>query len=314
MDSRRIESVQLIRAIASILIMLNHWAFIWEKQTNWNLSLFHMGSFRVPMFFFISGFIIHYIFFQKKQTILKFLKARFFKIYSLYYIFFIPALIMWFYKPELFNAATGHQTDILASFFLIPAKEGYMHIINVTWTLPYILWFYVIFGVFKKFAKDNDDLLIFASLYILSITIFHSFLFSPLFIYFFWGLIFSISLSERNKQIFTIAVVTFIIYLYLLNIIGSSNIINILIAVFLPITIIMLELKEKIRIPKFLSKIGDASFEIYLSHNLIFGAEIIIYKLIGIDNLIYNIIYALSMLISIIIFSIYFHKFSKRFI
>lgn len=123
---RRLESIQALRFVAAALVILCH---VWDPAK--------IGAVGVDIFFVISGFIISRVMVGK--TAAAFLRARFTRIYPIYWICAIPTAILAAY----IGAITLPRT--LTSITLWPAFGGaYLQpYLVVGWTLSFEMLFYI---------------------------------------------------------------------------------------------------------------------------------------------------------------------------
>ena len=138
-------SVQYMRAIAALLVVLHHSI---EKGVQYNMiskSWFDIGGeLGVNLFFIISGYIMCHATYNKKIDFKKFLKARFIRILPLYWVLTTVVLVIYFISPELINSSGG-TTSVIDSYFLIPSGNSYL--VQNGWTLSYEFYFYFIFAL-----------------------------------------------------------------------------------------------------------------------------------------------------------------------
>ncbi|MFK8002616.1 MAG: acyltransferase family protein [Polyangiales bacterium] len=148
MSRKRIDSLQALRAIAAVLVVLFHMdafmpAFMgFEFAGNW----FRNGEAGVDIFFVLSGFIIYYsVKGRQGMTRGRFLEARFIRLYPIYWLV-LGALIV----AELVGVTSGNPERLepftmLRSVLLLPSSE---YVLNVSWTLAIEVIFYAIFALF----------------------------------------------------------------------------------------------------------------------------------------------------------------------
>lgn len=137
-------SVQYMRAIASILVLMHHAAWKGEQYSTNPMDWFHVGTSGVDLFFIISGYIMCHVVTAKKQSFVIFLKSRCARILPLYWLLTTIALFGFIFFPEKINSSGG-VTDILNSYILFPTNNKYL--IQNGWTLSYEFYFYVIFSI-----------------------------------------------------------------------------------------------------------------------------------------------------------------------
>ncbi|GIZ17376.1 acyltransferase family protein [Citrobacter europaeus] len=157
--NKRIESLQALRGLAAILVMLFHYRFYLRSQvengtTIWD-ALFGWGIIGVDIFFIISGFIMVYTTQNYSQSLFstkRFLINRAIRIFPMYYVgllitFLLSGAMSTFHYPEkvqnLLSALTFtvYKTDITPHYI----DDGGMY--NIRWTLNYEVYFYIAFSV-----------------------------------------------------------------------------------------------------------------------------------------------------------------------
>lgn len=136
-------SIQYLRAIAAILVVILH-SFYKESQyimkLNSNMLFANIG---VDIFFVISGFIMAYTFKENSNGNV-FLIKRCIRILPLYWLTSILALL----SILLFGGQSVEKiyaTNIFYSFFLIPSETEFLN--PNGWTLTYEFIFYFIFSI-----------------------------------------------------------------------------------------------------------------------------------------------------------------------
>lgn len=150
MTSKKIESIQLFRGIAVLMVIAFHFRQYLNgvyAQNDLGDRLFGLGEMGVDIFFVISGFIIVY---SSKNalanTAFEFSIKRFFRLYPVYIITFAFLLVA--------DYSTNHSnSDIIKSSFLIPNDYNFIgpwygYSINLpAWTLTYEVLFYAVFAI-----------------------------------------------------------------------------------------------------------------------------------------------------------------------
>ena len=155
-QSSQIDLIQISRGIAALAVLLFHAGLILSSDHLFGLpeigDLFAFGDSGVEYFFVLSGFIIYTAHHSQpaglKHTI-EYLKKRFTRIFPIYWIIFIAALIL---KTLLTGKPTqdGNHLTLIQSFFLIPQEKTITNpngseILSVAWSLQYELFFYLVF-------------------------------------------------------------------------------------------------------------------------------------------------------------------------
>jgi exopolysaccharide production protein ExoZ len=144
------KSIQALRAIAAILVVLMHQIFYYDanliylKEATPKISSFYefksFGMAGVHLFFVISGFVMALIYEAKPmQGPARFVKDRVIRIVPLYWI----ATIAW----VLVHApGTYTNTSIIKAMLFVPTAE-FFPVLGVGWSLNYEMFFYAIFTI-----------------------------------------------------------------------------------------------------------------------------------------------------------------------
>jgi len=287
-------SIQYLRAIASILVVLSHIAWKNIQAGGSTMHWWHeAGTFGVDIFFIISGFIMVYItanMHQQAKGVRNFLKKRFIRIIPLYWFYTLIALAIFFLMPEKVNSAGG-DTQILKSFFLLPLQSKEDYLVGVGWTLHYEFLFYILFSFGLLLSRKMGDItvssfLLFSIAYALFIPmqgmsyIFYSFL-NVIFIEFLLGMFLyhilrKIPIIHWSISLLSVAVGVFLFSHFFTDhtLIGVHRIDTAISAFLICFGIISLEYVWKAKEFKLLSKIGDASYSIYLLHPFVLVAVV----------------------------------------
>jgi len=319
--SKKIESVQALRALAAILVMLYHGTLILESiGYSFFFNIFKVGFIGVDIFFVISGFIILNIYFPKQNQISTdqikiFFYKRFVRIFPIYWIVLIILTI----KNMFFTFHRNIDIDFfifIKSFFLIPIPVSFT-IVGISWTLSYELFFYILFG-FIFFITPKKIIPIFTLLLIFHFLIFQQFGFSgnshllkflrdPIIIEFLLGCIiakiaFNYDSFPRLALTGGLLILSISSYFYYRD--NTEYFIR-AIQYGLPSAIILYGMiKCKIKYPKILIKIGDASYSLYLIHGSVMSIILILSKKLGIQSLFTNFLGA-CLLFALTIFGSY---------
>ncbi|MBN8828218.1 MAG: acyltransferase [Sphingobacteriia bacterium] len=314
-SNQKIYSIQVMRAIAALMVMLAHFISDGVKynKISSNFEIYKPFLLRgVDIFFFISGFIITLLYVTKNDSCKQFIKKRAIRILPTYYIFTLIAFGVWLVKPNLFNNSVGNKTDIIASFILIPSKTNYLHLLSVTWTLCFEVWFYAFFALSIAFFRKNIlipitlyaiYLLPFLNLKLFIGNTFSSLINSPYCLEFLSGSLFCSIYSFKNYK----AIPGIIIALLGLYIADYNIFIVTLISVSL---FLLLELYCKyLPVSQTLILLGDSSYSLYLSHLLVMGVIKHIWDKLNFTGNFMNIIWIISMIVGPIIFNMIYYKF-----
>lgn len=153
---KKLQSIQGIRGIAVVLVLLSHLIRVEEKYSSLPLlpDFLVGGISGVDVFFVISGFIMVMVTrgqFESLANIGRFLYHRVTRIYPVYWFYAALALGIFVINPSWINH--GETGSILDSFLLIPQQEPNIPLLAVSWTLSYELYFYVVFALLLAFPE-----------------------------------------------------------------------------------------------------------------------------------------------------------------
>lgn len=298
--SNRLDNLQLVRAVAMLLVLIIHADFFSTKilGTPFLGGLFFPGGDGgVDLFFVLSGFIIYYIHrndIGQKAKLLPYLAKRFARIYPLYWLVTLLIIPLHFMFPQF---GTGNETQlstIFRSLLLIPSTSA--PIIHAAWTLIYEVLFYILFGSVIYYGIKKMRLFI-AGLLLMSVgawfytlnrtELFQSSIFYVFFSYhnfeFLLGCFGAYLVLRReiriSRQLLTLGVFTFSSMIILEFIQGralySLRLFGYGIPAFLIImSLSSLEIYNRLDFSnkwylRFLLLLGDASFSIYLTHQIL---------------------------------------------
>jgi len=131
----RLDSVQLLRAIAAIDIVVFHTPFY---------AL--IGSWGVTLFFVISGFIVCYV---TETTGVHFMQKRILRIVPLYWAGTLCVFGIALAMPSLVQNTTTDVGSLLKSLAFIPFYKGQIiqPVLFLGWTLNFEMFFYLLFAI-----------------------------------------------------------------------------------------------------------------------------------------------------------------------
>jgi len=188
-------NVQFLRFVAAMLVVLYHAAARLPANDSIFQGIFSVGEAvgfaGVDIFFVISGFIMAHT--TSGQTGngdgIDFARRRLARIFSGYWPFFILAVVIFYnFRPEHFA-----NSDLLKSFFLWPQSLNFV-LLEITWTLSFELYFYLLFTVLILLFKQQTRyrIVLLTSISLLSLNLYQHFVahsFSPENIYYvpFWS-------------------------------------------------------------------------------------------------------------------------------
>lgn len=143
-NDANIESVQIMRGVAALLVVLLHISIKGGQYGNGALKGFSIGGAGVDLFFIISGYIMCVSTMGRDLNFGRFMLHRIRRIMPLYWITTTIGLVIFLYKPDIINTSGG-ETSIWASYTLVPNGKRYLN--SNGWTLSYEFLFYILFGL-----------------------------------------------------------------------------------------------------------------------------------------------------------------------
>jgi exopolysaccharide production protein ExoZ len=289
MTSSYVSSIQALRGIAALLVLIGH--VLYEGYSSWGTVKFHYPfGVGVHIFFVISGFVIAYNspkFFGVPGGIKKFLWRRALRIVPLYWFYTSLMLLALFLFPEALQTARYDFWHAVQSYLFIPhinPAGAARPILSLGWTLNYEMYFYLVFAVFmllplKFFMPALSSFFVLTTLLWLILPPEWSalkFWSSPIVLEFLagaWiGYLRYKNFSLPRLSFWPLALCTalafgalyFIPPAYLLPLMGGASVLLILTAT-LPAGI------ERLKAPEILCALGDSSYSLYLSHAFVIG-------------------------------------------
>ncbi|HDT6500546.1 MULTISPECIES: acyltransferase family protein [Klebsiella pneumoniae complex] len=156
-----IRSLQIVRAVAAISVVLNH--LIGASPGSYLFFTRSIGNVGVDLFFVLSGLIMIYTL-REEETSWSFLKKRIIRIYPTYFVLSLPIAIYFIYKNNPSIA------DIVSNITLIPQINNSFDRFNiVNWTLIFEMYFYIIMSFSLLFSKNKWVIALITSAIIISI-------------------------------------------------------------------------------------------------------------------------------------------------
>ena len=152
------DSIQALRGIACLFVMLQHIRFI------------NVGAFGVDVFFTISGFMAMFTTYSDTSC---FLRKRFIRILPLYYLVTFITYFAYLFRPEFFASTNASPVSLVKSLFFIPFDIGggvIQPLVRVGWTLNCEMLFYLLFFLSFKISHKYRGLIVSVLLLCLAIT------------------------------------------------------------------------------------------------------------------------------------------------
>lgn len=132
---RRFNSIQALRGITALLIVLEHVRFL------------SCGAFGVDVFFCISGFMIML---STHKSTEHFLAKRLLRILPLYYLMTLITFLALLLFPDLFAVTSADLSFLIKSLLFLPFDIGdgvIQPLVRIGWTVNCEIFFYLIFMV-----------------------------------------------------------------------------------------------------------------------------------------------------------------------
>ena len=275
----KINSIQALRGIACLFVILTHIEFI------------GVGAFGVELFFCISGFIMMYSTQKKEQP--HFLLKRLIRIIPLYYFITTITLLAILFVPSMFQEVHFEWSYFFKSLCFIPfditGQYTIQPLMRIGWTVNYEILFYLIFGCAMKINHQHRGII--TSIFIIALSFLHKtislaniplyFYTNPIILEFMIGiLIYYIYQFTKNKKdyflshsylsiLFIILIVSSFIYLCTIGVHAEIYETQRVIHWGIPCAIIFLSsllLEFYYQPPRFLIQLGNISFSVYLMH------------------------------------------------
>ncbi|MDR3424554.1 MAG: acyltransferase [Alphaproteobacteria bacterium] len=147
----RLLGIEMLRGLASILIVMHHTHFLLGESRYGGIMPFHglFGEFHVGVdfFFVLSGFIIAWVHWDdigNRSKIHHYAARRFTRIFPAYWAILIPLTFLYHAFPSSGLPELHEWSNFFISFFLVPYPKEM--ILGVAWTLVYEVCFYAFFG------------------------------------------------------------------------------------------------------------------------------------------------------------------------
>lgn len=276
------------------MVVAYHATGLWATRVGSHPRGWDSGASGVDIFFVISGFVMAY---SGKKEAAPFLESRFIRIVPMYWLITALTLckmLLVEINPSLGNSAHHVHTPlnyVLASFLFIPWRNSMgeiLPLLGVGWTLQFEMLFYFCMAAVLTFRGNLFRVLTPVMVGIAAIGIFKSsnwpaftFLIDPIVLEFVFG-VWIAWLVKKEIKINNIASASLgaMGIFALLCLPFPSNVMR-PIAYGIPafcivLSAVMLEKSYGHLLPRFMAFMGDASYSLYLAHNLCFAGSLMI--------------------------------------
>lgn len=322
--NKRFYSIELLRFLASLAVILYHYkiGFAWDKgyvdTVNLSLSLpfykfinlfYNYGFYGVQLFFLISGFVFAHIYINKKNlvSLKEFFINRFARLYPLHFATLILVTFLQLFSLGAFDTFQIIQINDFYHFFLnlmFISSWGFEngHSFNAPiWSVSvevaiYILFFFLL-SLIKKYKLIFIILISVILLLIDKMKIFDTLFLECARLFFSGTIIYYLLNMKLNNYIYLISS----LILILLAFIGNFKTFVFCPALVLFFVAIDIYIKNKSYQLAF-RKLGNLTYSLYLLHLPFQILILIIWKIIGIEDVIFTKFYFLISFFVILIF------------
>lgn len=326
----RVNTIQVFRGLAAILVLLFHLNVLFESPKYWSSKpygdFFDFGHAGVEIFFVLSGLVmmlVHHKDFGVKDKFFYYLYRRFQRIYPIYWIILLFTLAVNLAINKNINQSNEGFSYYFRQISLLSFGEQDMAL-GVAWTLCYEVVFYLVFGLIilnKILGYFTLSLLI---LYGLLSGYFDTIGVGQYSYYYF---IFFIGICAGKIVLRKIAhgTVVFIVgglalfvaaaYINVNYLPGRSLFLSCLYGFGFFLSILFLIHRENsigILYPRVILDIGDASYSLYLTHTIVLSALAKLYFSLGLETHINDKVTYLLLAFICIKVSLLFYKYIER--
>lgn len=169
----KIASLQILRAFAAILVVINH---LWgDSKTAFGLKLGleYIGDFGVDAFFILSGFIMGYKTRDDStlgiSTGFDFIRRRIERIYPILLIILVPFVLLYLKQTRDISLY-----EIIGNILLLPSFNNnpqYHMLIGPSWSLVYEMFFYVVYALIMMMVNSKRQLIIYSSVLLIGMVL-----------------------------------------------------------------------------------------------------------------------------------------------
>ncbi|NNE56644.1 MAG: acyltransferase [Hellea sp.] len=296
----KLHSIQAMRGVAALLVVFFHTSSLFRLSGGPRSEaighFWERGFAGVDMFFVISGFIMVYVTGEMKPSLAsawQFFKARITRIYPLWWVY---ALLMMGYffvtyqQPAAPDVATGKGVlpHVLKSLFLIPQEAE--PVLGLGWTLIHEMQFYILFALGLLLPRKLLPfwLLLWAAIITGAATLgaqpmhannYPQLFISPLNFEFILGAFAGLWLTRDNGRasgLFLWVGAGLFVAAMMIHLPGKASVFNWqrvaaygVPSAMMILGAVWLERQGRLSVPKFLTRLGDWSYSLYLAHFLV---------------------------------------------
>jgi exopolysaccharide production protein ExoZ len=298
--------VQVLRALAALCVVLGHAQYeaaqMAKKTGQAFEDLAYPFDIGIHVFFVISGFVIVLTAQRTGQgtsAVQQFLWRRFIRVVPLYWFYTSLMIVALFIFPKAFDIAAADIGHFIKSYLFIPHERpagGVRPLLSLGWTLNYEMFFYVVFAgllllPFQKALRVFYVLfpaIVLAGLFVPPDWTAVHFWSKPIILEFMAGAaiahlrISGFNLSSQGVWVFAVlAACSFVALAFTLQDFHIHHPLNLLLkggAGALLVAIATLTgFASSIKVPAWMTALGDSSYSLYLSHPFVLGVSAVIW-------------------------------------
>lgn len=143
-EPMEIRKLNTLRGLAALIVLISHYS---NESGLWGGYLGNgAGQFGVMIFFLLSSFLMAYLYLQLPPTIIaikKYSVARIARVFPLFVVVVISSFVMQRAKPNVFSEFVYNINSFQSLFSHLLLLSG----LNVLWTIPPEINFYILFAV-----------------------------------------------------------------------------------------------------------------------------------------------------------------------
>jgi len=266
-QSSVLNNIQFLRAFAALNVVVfdsieaaidhKYPLYLFEFFSKWR-------GIGVDLFFIISGFIMVYIQNIQNRSPFDLFKNRLSHIIPTYWILTLVLLCLFLLLPNAFRNMGISITSVITSLLFISGLNGDpFPILYVGWSIEYETLFYTLFAISLFFKTINNAILFTTTLLLIAVLVFNV---NTIFFEFIFGMsigwfYISTTFTLKHRKLFLLSAVIIFMVTILLKNIPIEHILS----YGIPSGILLFaSIYIKQIIPNFFSKLGDASYSIYL--------------------------------------------------
>lgn len=286
----RIQSLQILRAVAAWLVVYHHYMQIFyefESESIFGAIFSHRGGFGVDIFFVLSGFVMFVTATRHSADGWSFFIKRLFRIFPAYWFFTFALVAFGALMPGVFDFTDFTLGSIVQSLLFVPNSNpsglGVFPFLTVGWTLNFEVCFYMVL-TFSLFINKNLAIYL-CALFLLSLPflladqgkVSLSVISSPLM----WQFVFGMSVgwlharySLAGMQRKYLGIILLVLSMIVVSgLFGYGIVQRTISATMLLASFVLLNdmLSGRSGIVNFAVRLGDYSYSTYLSHVLVLG-------------------------------------------